>query len=101
MVFKEKNPLYEALLWIILQQAKELDNSSFIVQPASNKKYETYEMADFNILPKKKQQIKNWNRVQFLSDLNDLETVVLDEPQEILLKKELNSFVNKKSFKKN
>ncbi|CAG8741494.1 8470_t:CDS:1, partial [Gigaspora rosea] len=42
----------------------------------------------------------NWNRVQFLSDLNGLETVVLDEPQEILLKKELDSFVNDKEFYK-
>ncbi|CAG8790706.1 39727_t:CDS:2 [Gigaspora margarita] len=42
----------------------------------------------------------NWNRVQYLSDLNGLETVVLDEPQEILLKKELDSFVNDKEFYK-
>ncbi|CAG8622115.1 2283_t:CDS:2 [Gigaspora margarita] len=40
----------------------------------------------------------NWNRVQYLSDLNGLETVVLDESQEILLKKELDSFVNDKEF---
>ncbi|CAG8444641.1 27270_t:CDS:2 [Dentiscutata erythropus] len=42
----------------------------------------------------------NWNRVQYLSNLNSLETVVLDEPQEILLKKELDSFVNDKEFYK-
>ncbi|CAG8565558.1 9947_t:CDS:1 [Dentiscutata heterogama] len=42
----------------------------------------------------------NWIRVQYLSDLNGLETVVLDEPQEILLKKELDSFVNDKEFYK-
>ncbi|RIB15050.1 hypothetical protein C2G38_2039696 [Gigaspora rosea] len=188
---KEKNPLYEALSWIISQQTKELDNGAFIVQPANNKKYERYETPDFNILPEKKQQINieyrgrkfnvvyklqendnnnnqsypqpqsyyykepdlvpsiflsvinndsssnnkldvnaitefisevtssyfrtkeknhkrarykrnegNWNRVQLLSDLNGLETVVLDEPQEILLKRELDSFVNDKEFYK-
>ncbi|CAG8583665.1 17915_t:CDS:2 [Cetraspora pellucida] len=136
---------------------KELDNGSFIVQSANNKKYETYEMPDFNILPEKNQQISieyrgrkfsvvyklqendnnnnqnskyykgpdpvpsiflsiinndsspndrldrnegNWNRVQLLSDLNGLETIVLDETQEILLKKELDSFVNDKEFYK-
>ncbi|CAG8593751.1 26918_t:CDS:2 [Gigaspora margarita] len=42
----------------------------------------------------------NWIRVQYLSDLNGLETVVLDEPLEILLKKELDSFVNDKEFYK-
>ncbi|CAG8822891.1 2334_t:CDS:2, partial [Gigaspora margarita] len=186
---KKKNPLYEALSWIISQQTKELDNGSFIVQPANNKKYETYKTPDFNILPEKKQQIKieyrgckfnvvyklkenennnnqpqpqsyyykvpdlvpsiflsvinndsspnnkldvnaitefinevtssyfktkeknhkraqykrnegNWNRVQLLSNLNGLETVVLDEPKEKLLKKELDSFVNDKEFYK-
>ncbi|CAG8793842.1 12153_t:CDS:2, partial [Racocetra persica] len=142
-------------------------NGSFIVQSANNKKYERYEIPDFNILPEKKQQInieyrgckfnivyklqennnnnnqsypqpqlyyykepdlvpsifllvinnnsssnnkldinaitefiRNWNRVQLLSDLNSLETIVLDEPQEILLKRELDSFVNDKEFYK-
>ncbi|CAG8555489.1 32209_t:CDS:2, partial [Racocetra persica] len=42
---------------IISQQTKELDNGLFIVQPANNKKYERYEMPDFNILPEKKQKI--------------------------------------------
>ncbi|CAG8738554.1 28148_t:CDS:2 [Racocetra persica] len=162
---KKKNPLYEALSWIILQQTKKLDNGLFIIQPVNNKKYKIYEMPDFNILPEKKQQIiieyrgrifnvvyklqednnnqnnpqcqsyykepdsvpsiflsiinndsssndrpdvnaitefisecneGNWNRVQLLSDLNGLETVVLDKSQEILLKRELDSFVNDK-----
>ncbi|CAG8557839.1 20551_t:CDS:2, partial [Racocetra persica] len=187
---KEKNPLYEALSWIISQQTKKLDNGSFIVQPAKNKKYETYEIPDFIILPEKKQQIRieyrgckfdvvyklqkndknnnqnyprpqsyynksdpvpsiflsiindgsslnnrldvnaltefisevtsfyfktkeknhkyarykhnegNWTRVQFLSDLNGLETVVLDKPKKELLKKELDTFINDKEFYK-
>ncbi|CAG8760634.1 35317_t:CDS:1, partial [Racocetra persica] len=41
-----------------------------------------------------------WHRVQYLSDLNSLESVVLDEPQEILLKKELDFFINNKEFYK-
>ncbi|CAG8632577.1 13326_t:CDS:2, partial [Racocetra persica] len=157
---KKKNPLYEALSWIISQQTKKLDNGSFIVQPANNKKYEIYEIPDFIILPEKKQQIsieyrgrkfnviyklqennknnnQNYPRPQlyykesdsvssiFLSIINDgpslnnrldvntitefisevtnlnsLETVVLDEPKEELLKKELDSFINDKEFYK-
>ncbi|CAG8826102.1 13407_t:CDS:1, partial [Racocetra persica] len=54
---QEKNRLYEALSWIISQQIKELDKSSFIVQPTNSKKYESDEIPDFNILPEKKQQV--------------------------------------------
>ncbi|KAF0542329.1 P-loop containing nucleoside triphosphate hydrolase protein [Gigaspora margarita] len=41
-----------------------------------------------------------WHIVQYLSDLNGLKSVVLDEPQEILLKKELDFFINDKEFYK-
>ncbi|CAG8505519.1 29542_t:CDS:2, partial [Racocetra persica] len=145
---------------IISQQTKKLDNGSFIIQPANNKKYNIYEIPDFNILPEKKQQIsieyrghkfnvvyklqendnnnQNYPQPQsyykesnpvpsiFLSiinddsssnnrldvnvitefisehlpDLNSLETVILDKLQEILLKRELDSFVNDKEFYK-
>ncbi|KAF0412039.1 P-loop containing nucleoside triphosphate hydrolase protein [Gigaspora margarita] len=189
---QEKNLLYEVLAWIILQQIKELDKGSFIVQPTNSKKHESDEIPDFNILPEKKKQVniqyrgrkfsimfeqqdkdknnnnnnplyprphpyykvpdqmpsiflsitndsysnakidvnaisefiskisssyfkekeKNhkcarykcnegyWHRVQYLSDLNSLESVVLDEPQKILLKKELDFFINNKEFYK-
>ncbi|CAG8517774.1 35329_t:CDS:2 [Gigaspora margarita] len=164
---KEKNLLYEALSWIISQQTKELDNGSFIVQPANNKKgckfnivyklkendnnnnqsysqpqsyyYKEPDLVpsiflsvinnnsspnnklDVNAITKfisevmssyfktKEKNYKharykrnegNWNRVQLLSDLNGLKTVVLDEPKEKLLKKELGSFVNDKEFYK-
>ncbi|CAG8673426.1 20880_t:CDS:2 [Rhizophagus irregularis] len=96
---------YEALSWLISQQTKKLNDESNEASVDAMSEF-LNEIVRSYLEIQKKSKVRSryercedyWNFVQTLSSSRGLESVALDESHEKLLKKELETFVNDKSF---